>query len=235
MATKKCFLFFLSLCFLSAIRGQISDGEDHLLKQLDSVSHSSSISKYFAGLYYHTTLNAKDFFASSDGMTRDFMQRLEVRFGNYFFDAVNSYESGKSVSSVWATYYADSSLSELQYLLLGINAHINGDIWKALTTEFSLKEIETNKQEYFRYYEGLKKIYTDVYHTALDSEKKFRLLHQLSFGLDKWYGRMMLHRWRKRQMRLAILFFTNPKKFEKKNKRLQKKMGRINGMIKADL
>jgi hypothetical protein len=135
----------------------------------------------------------------------------------------------------WSTYFSDTSFSEAQYFLLGANAHINGDIWKALTTEFSLEEIQKNKAQYFSFYKGLKKIYNDVYNKTIVSTKKAELLHHLSFGFDKFYGKIMLKRWRKKQMQLAILYFTDKHRFEKKLRKLKIKMANLDRIICKNL
>ena len=232
MPSKKILLsIFLIFFFTSMCLSQNDNPELNTLQKLDSISHSPSISKHFAKLYYNTTVVADNFFADSDEKVRSFMQQLEDRFGDYFFEAAHLYETGKPIPEVWSAYFSDTTLSETQYFLLGANAHINGDIWKALTTEFSLQDIQENKQGYFSFYKGLKKIYADVYETAISSAKKADLLHHLTFGFDRIYGKIMLKRWRKRQMQLAILYFTNKPKFERKLKSVKSKMNRLNRMI----
>ena len=223
-------LFFVSVCL-----SQTSGSETNLLLKLNSISQSPSISKHFARLYYNTTVIADNFFARSEEAFRSFMQRLENRFGNYFFEAAQSYITGKNIPEVWSAYFSDSSFSEIQYFLLGANAHINGDIWKALTTEFSLQEIRDNEEEYFSFYKGLKKNYSDVYYVAITSAKKAGLLHQISLGFDKMYGKIMLKRWRKRQIHLAILYFTNEARFRRKLNKLKTKMDHLNRMILKNL
>lgn len=236
MSSKKIWLSVSFILFLFPVSiGQTSSYRSGLLVKLDSISQSTSISKHFAKLYYNTTVVADNFFANSDESVRSFMQRLEDRFGEYFFQAAYSYKTGNKIPDNWSTYFSDTSFSEVQYFLLGANAHINGDIWQALTTEFSLEEIRKNKEQYFSFYNGLKKIYANVYHTTILSAKKAQLLHHLSFGVDKLYGKMMLKRWRKRQMQLALFYFTNKLRFEKKLTRLKRKMAKLDRLICKNL
>ena len=201
------------------------------MQKLDSIRRSNSISKYFADLYYKTTKNAFDFFLHSDEMTQAFMEKFEKRFGNFFFNAANSYKAGTEISIAWNAYYKDSSLSQAQYFLLGANAHINGDIWQSLTTEFSLQEIKDNKKSYFRFYKELKKIYSYVYKETLASSGRLRFLHHLTLGFDKLYGKIMLYKWRRRQMKLAVLFFTHPGQFKQELHKVRKKMNKMDKMI----
>jgi len=202
-----------------------------LLYKLDSIKSSSSISSYFASIYFATTCKAIQFFSVYKEPARQAIQRLENSFANYFFRSAEACCNKNEIPVDWKDYYSSSSLSPVQYQLLGINAHINGDIWKALTTEFTLQEIIEIKKYYFDFYKGLEEIYTDFYHEAFSSNSKIRWLHFASLGLDRSFGQTMLLRWRKRQMQLAILYFTNPVRFDKRHKKLEEKMHRLNNMI----
>ncbi|MEI9810136.1 MAG: hypothetical protein WDO16_20965 [Bacteroidota bacterium] len=62
-----------------------------------------------------------------------------------------------------------------------------------------------------------------------------RLLHTFSFGLDELYGKILLKRWRKRQMQLAGLYFTDRSLFEKKRKKLQRKMDHLDQLIRRNV
>ncbi|WP_339752720.1 DUF5995 family protein [Algoriphagus aquimarinus] len=52
-------------------------------------------------------------------------------FAEYYFDALACYDCGKPVSKVWMEvhqYTAEKDLRHVQYLLMGVNAHINYDL-----------------------------------------------------------------------------------------------------------
>lgn len=229
---KKRVSTFLLLKLLALVCfSQASDSEAVLLQKLDSIYHSRSVARHFARLYLETTRNAIDFFQKTDTGGRHFITRLQTKFAYYFFQSAQEYEQKAGVNGHWSTYYADTSRSLIQYHLLGANAHVNGDIWRALTTEFTLEEIMAHKKHYFKYQKGLEKIYFNVYAEALESSPLIRTIHKISFGGDRLYGKIMLARWRKRQMKLSILYFTDKKKFDKKLTKLNRKMTRINNMI----
>jgi hypothetical protein len=228
---KKWLLSVLLYIFMPlSCLSQVSDAETTLMRRLDSVQHTNSVAKHFAGIYFETTRNAIDFFQEADAPVKNFIQRLETRFADYFFQSAEGHKQ-KDVSDNWSVYYADTSRSYLQFVLLGANAHINGDIWKSLTTEFTLEELKKYKQHYLNYQKGIKDIYLSIYADAITINSRIRLLHQLSFGLDKLYGKLMLARWRKRQMKLAILYFTDHNKFDKKLRNLNSKMDHLNHLI----
>jgi len=229
IVSSRLFLLLLSLLYSITCFSQTNDKV--LLQKLDSVKSSTSVASYFASIYLATTQNAIHFFSKYDQPVQQSFQRLESRFADYFFFSAEAYSCKKEIPVEWKDYYSNVSLSPLQYQLLGINAHINGDIWKALTDEFTLQEIKRIKKYYKGFNKGLNEIYIDVYHDARRSNPKIRGLHFASLGLDKSFGERMLYRWRKRQMQLAILYFTNSSRFTKRHKKLQAKMKRLNNMI----
>lgn len=211
--------------------GQISETEFNLLQKLDSIAESKSISSHFARLYRETTIEAINFFLNEDQQKRIFIQRLEHSFASYFFNAAEVYKKGEEISPVWHVYYEKPALKPLQYELLGINAHINGDIWQALVKEFSLQEIRENRKTFLQFQKGLAVIYRDFYERAKLENRRIKTLHNLSLGLDHFYGRLMLKRWRNRQIRLAEWHFSKPCKLKLALARLDMKMNRINRLI----
>jgi len=231
---KKPGLFILLYVPL-IMQGQYSEQSISLLIRMDSAANAKSVTRYFAGLYRNTTFSAVDYFSRYDDQVQSFMQRLEKRFAGYFFEAAIAYEKHAEIPLNWKNYFKEQDLSEIQYLFLGANAHINGDIWQALVSEFSLEEIEQNKKAFFAYENTLADQFQYLYKLAKDNVSKIRLLHSLTLGFDKVYGVLMLHRWRKRQMELAILFYTNKTRFTKKLNILRRKMSNIDQMILREL
>ena len=231
---KKLFVILFFLLPLLSF-SQLNDSTAALLQKLDSVRNSSSVSRYFATLYFETTSRALNFFSTCDMPVQHFMQRLELRFASYFFAAAQSFQEKKQIPAEWETYYTGTRLTPLQYFLLGANAHINGDIWQVLTSEFSLQELKEFKKPYYRYNKELKEELVSMYNNALKTVFKIRLLHTVTLGLDKQYGKLMLVRWRKRQLKLSMLWFTNQTRFENKLAGLQKKMYHLDKLILQNL
>ncbi|HEX7844396.1 MAG TPA: DUF5995 family protein, partial [Chitinophagaceae bacterium] len=224
-------LLYLACCSFAQKTERVMD----LLLTMDSIANSSSVSKYFAGIYLETTVEAVDYFSQKNTRAQELIERLEVRFAHYFFRSAIAYQNKLPVHEEWKAYYADSTATPLRYILYGINAHINGDIWQALVAEFSAGEIEELKPYYFLYRKELLKNYKNYYADALASNPKMRTIHAASFGFDKLYGKILLGRWRKRQMELAELYFTNRSLFEKKKEKLHRRMNRLNELIRKNI
>lgn len=231
MCFRLCFLFFFFSSTAHFAEAQISDRSVALLARLDSVRQSHSVSKHFADIYFETTIGAVNYFSTADVRVQQLMERLELQFASYFFRAAEAYKLKEIIPPPWQAYYEDSNASSLRYILYGINAHINGDIWQALTTAFTAAEIEEIKPLYFAYYVELQKEYDTIYRRALSQNKKLKLLHTLTIGLDKVYGKVLLKRWRNRQVKLASLYFKDQVLFDKKLKKLQEKTRRLDRLI----
>ena len=227
----KKFLYSLVFIVPHFCLSQKNDTSLTLLSKLDSIQHSSSISRHFGELYFKVTKTAVDYFSRKDEPVQNFMRRLELRFAGYFFTAAQSYVEKKEIPAAWKMYYADTGRTSLQYYLLGANAHINGDIWQALTNEFSLAELKKYKKYYYRYYQKLKPVLLEIYNMAFESFSKVRFIHSNTLGLDKQYCKQMLIRWRKRQMRISMLWFDNTRQFERKLMGLKKRMTQFDKLI----
>lgn len=228
-------LILVMILFHSNCRPQKVGGDIALLKRLDSVQHSSSIARHFGSIYFATTENAINFFKNSDEKEKDFIHRLETRFAEFFFRSAYAYEVHQTIPAEWASYFRNDSLKPLQYKLLGINAHINGDIWQALTSEFSLEEIKEGHNCYLKFQKALAKQYREFYNECYFDEGRIRMLHGVSAGMDKFYGNLMLARWRKRQLKLAMLYYTDPDKFQRELDKVHLKMEHINQLVLQNL
>ena len=202
-----------------------------ILARLDSISMNAGKESHFAELYLKTAISADSYIETLPERGKVLMRRLEQNFAQYFFRAIDSVYKGGSVPNEWKNYFNDNDLSGLQLKLMGANAHINGDIWQAMISSFSFEEIKLLKPYYKKYNRSISKVFDGLHESAIQNEKRLRNLHSLSFGLDKVYGKIMLKKWRNRQLKLAIFSYCNNGKFKQLKKRIDTKMKRINEMI----
>lgn len=85
----------------------------------------------FAEAYGTMTANMLDSLTGLDYQDAAWVNRLLHRFADYYFDAVDAYESGGRCPEVWHMALEASVRDDyhpLQHLFLGINAHINYDL-----------------------------------------------------------------------------------------------------------
>jgi len=224
------FTFFLMLK-AATLPGQPMPGENPVLKKLDSVKNSTSVAKHFAGLYYTSSVNLHSFISGSSFQDSGFVLRMESSFLLFFLEAAVADKNQKKVPEPWRVYFSHPALSELQFKLAGANAHINGDLWQALCHEFNSEEIKRNKKGFINLNPSFRNTYRMFFNDAAAANKKVAVIQKFSLGLGKWYGWLMMKRWRKRQVKLAILYYENPYRFVKKEKAISKKKQRIDRLI----
>lgn len=159
------------------------------------------------------------------------IRKLELNFAGYFIFTCRQIKYTSYLDENWAAYFNTLNLSSLQLKLLGINAHINGDLWKALRDSFSENEIKDISKTVFLFHQSLLVIYKEVYQQAKTESKKIKTLNTLSLGLSEKVGKHLLVKWRKRQLKLANLYYFNTVKFERLKKKTEKKKVRIDNMI----
>ena len=210
---------------------QLSEEETILVRKLFFYAGTTTPVRYFAALYLASTRGAIEFYANAPASTRLFIQRLEICFADYFFRAVEPCEHQEKRDSHWMPFLRSDGLTPLQYCLLGANAHINGDISCSLIHSFSAEEIQQEAASFLRYEDGLRPIYDALYDRALYDSRLVGYLHLLTRGRSRGYGFGMLRRWRKRQVELALLYYSRPGLYKWKKRLLRCRMWWLNRII----
>lgn len=154
-----------------------------------------------------------------------------MNFSGYFLKACRQFNDSSTTSRTWESYFTATGLSPLQLKLLGINAHINGDLWKALRVSYPADKIKEIGKTVFILHQSLLQIYTELYRDAIAESRKIMNLNLLSIGLSEKYGKLLLSKWRKRQIKLATDFYFKPIRFEKKRVSTENKKSRIDNLI----
>ena len=108
---------------------------DEVIDQLDLIIQDSiknqSPQGYFAALYQKVTINVKNRIGTGYFDDDARMEKLDVIFANRYLDAYFAYKKNDNLSMSWVETFRctdTKSLTVLQYLLLGMNAHINFDL-----------------------------------------------------------------------------------------------------------
>ncbi len=195
----------------------------NLLDTLDLIAHSTTPARHFAKLYYRVieiTNAFADTFSEND---KQFIFGFESYFGPAFFRSYKNYITKQPQEFSWQRYYADSTMNELQYQFTGMNAHINGDMWRALKDKYPYDTLVKYRSTLIRFQKVLNNYFDSIY-TGSGRYKKVRRLHWYTLGMDKYIGHYLILHWRKRQDRLAQLFYTDPKRGERKWRYIQKRM-----------
>jgi hypothetical protein len=194
-----------------------------LLDTLQQIAQSNTPAKYFAKLYYNAIEKTNAYAATKPGNVRTFIFGFESLFAPTFFRSYRDFITHQPQVFAWQRYYADTALNELQYQFMGMNAHINGDMWLALKDKYSYDTLKKYRQPLLQFQRTLNVFFDSIYVSG-KRYKKIKRLHLLTFGADKMIGRQMIFHWRKRQERMALLFYSNPEKCARKLKFIKKRM-----------
>lgn len=110
----------------------------------------------FLSCYRMMTSNMLDAINKNEFHDSEWIYNLLHRFADYYFDALNCYDCGDKVPKVWQEVHQltqTKKMRHVQYLLIGVNAHINYDLvltlvdmlneeWPKLTEIEKIKRFE---------------------------------------------------------------------------------------------
>ena len=137
----------------------------------------------FAYVYRRTTAGVLEAVQSGSFEDNPRMEIFDVHFANYYINAYQQLKEGKPTSQSWAVAFdaRNSSITNVQHLLLGMNAHINLDLALTAATVMRGKDINLIKTDFDRVNDIL---------ASLVNELQIRLarVSPLFFLID-WLGR----------------------------------------------
>ncbi len=196
-----------------------------LLDTLQQIAQTNTPAKHFAALYYRAIEKTNKYAGTKPDNVKEFIFGFESRFAPVFFRSYHDFVNHQPLPFSWQRYYADTGLNELQYQFMGMNAHINGDMWVALKEKYCYDTLKKYRQPLLKFQKALNSFFDSIY-IATGKYKKIRRLHYLTLGFDKFIGRQMILHWRKRQQQMALLFYSDPKKAGRKLKHINSSMAR---------
>jgi|GEM_PF-1222834 len=204
----------------------------HLISRIDSIAHTVGIASHFCKAYSRSMQNIAVQMQGMDSAAQLFIKKFEIRFAAYFLDAWNEYENGNLLTaSVWNCYYSGKASQPWQFVLLGVNAHVNGDMWQALVNEFSEKEIRQYKKLFMSFQNSVAKNYDVFFDELMDQNSYVTFINAFTKGLAKFTGERVINKWRSRQVKLAIMFYHDHEKFKKKLAIISSKKQKVDQLI----
>lgn len=224
-------LLFYCCCFLhpAGAEAQLPESTFRFLQQLDSLAATSNPAAGFAALYRETTIEAIRQTSHAGAVEKKFIEAFEAAFAHLFLTAAGA--PAVSRTAVWSPVFSNPDLPPEKRLLLGINAHVNGDLWQALAFRFSATELRSNKRVFIRYQQALSRIVDRYYPEIIRQIPILQAAHLLTGGRIRQTAETLLFSWRKAQYRLAILYHGNPRKFRKTASRIWRKKERLDQFI----
>lgn len=113
---------------------------DEVLNELDLIIDETVADNNFLGIfayvYRRTTAQIKQAILENQFGDNMRMELLDVEFANLYLTAYQQYRAGKPCSSSWMAAFnaKNDSITIMQHLMLGMNAHINLDLGLAAAT-----------------------------------------------------------------------------------------------------
>ncbi|MGG9971979.1 DUF5995 family protein [Ferruginibacter sp. SUN002] len=200
-----------------------------VIDSLEKIGNTQTPSKHFAKLYRQSILYTNKQLLTKPDSVRRFIIGFENSFASFFFKAHQNYIDRKEQSPVWEKYYSNKNFSELQFQFIGINAHINGDMGEALKAVYTYDTLKKYKDELIGFQKALNKLF-DSFYTTTAKYKKVKKLHFYTLGTDKQLGKNIVLRWRKQQIKMAMTYYRNTKKYKRlyrRNKKTIRKYDRL--------
>jgi hypothetical protein len=228
------FIFVIFILLLLNINGntQTKEYPFYQLYQLDSIGKTSSICRHFGYLYFRFLQLVEKKLEREDTATQRLVRHFETVFAQFYIDACIAYgENAEAPLSAWRPYFTDSTLQFYQYYLLGTNAHLNGGLAEAIGGSYTPEQWKWVKQKYHLFNSCLNETYRYVYAETMDNNKRAKLLHALTFGLDRPFGYYLLYKWRKRQMRLMKYYFTASPGYQKLVDKINRKKTKLDELV----
>ena len=163
---------------------------------------------------------------------RQFITKFDENFSRYFLEAVAADKMHSlSQASPWYFYFSHPELKSWQLKLIGINTHINGDMWQAFVNNFSKAEIEKNKKQFLKVQNSIMRAYNPLFEEMIRDNGYLRFMNSFTKGFVKFSSEKWVYKWRKRSIKLAILYYDDPEKFKRKLIRVKKKKDKIDRLI----
>lgn len=140
---------------------------------------------YFAILYRQVTINVRDGILNNHFENNPRMEKLDVYFANRYFEAYFDHKKQKNISKSWNIAFISAQKQHIvmQYLLQGINAHINLDLGIATTKTIEDNNLEGIKKDFYAINTLLSQMVDEVKQKIGGISPMFKLLMPLA---KKW-------------------------------------------------
>jgi hypothetical protein len=192
--------------------------------KIDSIKKTRGVGRHFSVVFSSSLKNINNQVRGKDPRSATFIKKFISSFVHYFTESCEDHEKGSlSPASAWKNYFDHPDAHSWQLMVAGVNAHINMDMWRSLVDNFGEEEIRRNKKLFLSIQKSLDEPYRLFFDTLLSSNSYMRFMNSFTKGMSFEFGRLVLQKWRKRQVRLAILYYHDQRKFKSFHAMIQRK------------
>jgi len=157
-----------------------------VLDELDAIIYecitTNSRLGYFAYVYRRTTAEIASELEKGNFQNNKRMEEFDVAFANLYIDAYYAFKANTETSKVWEFSFTNQneSLTILQHILLGMNAHINLDLGIAAAQIMKGKDVKDLQADFNKVNDILFQITNEI-------QARLSRVSPLMFLLD-WIG-----------------------------------------------
>jgi hypothetical protein len=225
-------VILFSLLFAREAHSQYMSYPFYQLYQLDSIGQSPSIGRHFGELYFYFLGLVEKRLENADTSTQKLVRHFETVFAQFYIDACMAYQKNELIAlPAWRAYFNDSTLSGVQYNLLGTNAHLNGGLSEAIAGSYTPAQWKNLKKKYVLFNKCLNTTFRRVYGESMAGSKPAKALSIITFGLTRVAGNLYLYKWRRRQMRLTGYYYIGSPKYKILLARINRKKAGIDKLV----
>ena len=187
------------------------------VQRVDSIGETSDSARHFCKIYSKTMKTVAFQLQDMDSGSKIFIEKFEIGFADYFLRAWNDDKKNNlSPASGWKCFFSHLNAKPWQIVLLGVNAHTNIDIWPTLVNNFSEKEIRLYKKLMLTMQSSVSKMYYQFFDTLMAQHGYLKFINSVTLGFAKKFGEQIIYKWRRRNVKLAILYYRDKKRFARR-------------------
>ena len=187
------------------------------IQRVDSIALTAESERHFCKIYSQTMNTVAIQMQKIDSGSREFIQKFEIGFADYFLSAwMDDRTNNLSPQSGWKCFFSNRDAKPWQIVLLGVNAHTNIDIWRTLVYNFSEKEVMQYHKQMLAMQASVTKVHDQFFKTLLAQSRYLRFINTITLGFARRFGEKIIYKWRRRNVKLALLYYTNQKRFTRK-------------------
>jgi len=161
----------------------------------------------FLRCYRMMTANMFDALEAQQFQDQEWVSKMVHHFANYYFDSLACFDCGETASAVWQQVHEHTTkgkLNRIQYLLMGVNAHINYDLiltlYDMLSPEWaslSSQQRQLRYEDHCRVNEVISRTIDAVQDEIIEPGNQFMAIIDRAFGrLDEYMISRLIRSWR---------------------------------------
>ena len=194
------------------------------IQRIDSIALAAGSESHFCKIYSQTMNTVALQLQEIDSGSREFIQKFEIGFADYFLTAwARDRSHTLPLQSGWKCFFSNRNAKPWQIVLLGVNAHTNIDIWRTLVYNFSEAQVMQYHKQMLAMQASVNKVHDQFFRTLLAESRYLRFINTVTMGFARKFGEKIIYKWRKRNVKLALLYYSNEKRFTRKLEQVNRK------------